>query len=95
MGINARPSKGIRQPHASICSLLSASVSTMPTTPAASEAMPWLASCQLPYRPAGLGCDLDQIRRRRPDLAAQGQPLHQPTGNDDDGCRQPDACVRG
>ena len=40
MGINARPSKkGIRQPHASICSLLSASVSTMPTTPAASEAM--------------------------------------------------------
>ena len=52
MGINARPSKkGIRQPHASICSLLSASVSTMPTTPAASEAMPWLASCQLPYRP--------------------------------------------
>ena len=97
MGINARPSKkGYANPTPASAPSLSASVSTMPTTPAASDAMPWLASCQLPYRPRRPWGAIS-IRyvvdgpTRRPGPA----PLHQPTGNDDDGCRQPDACVRG
>ena len=94
MGINARPSKkGIRQPHASICSF-SASVSTCRRCQPPARLCPgWqAASC---HTGRALGAISIRYVVDGPTSPPRGQALHQPTGNDDDGCRQSDACVRG